>query len=102
MIGDLLDLSLAEAAHLPIHLQNVALSPLFESCAAWCRTQADGARIAVHVEDPDAGAALSHAAAFVRADPTRLRQVLVNLLSNAVKYNRPGGSVTLRAQAVDD
>jgi signal transduction histidine kinase len=101
MIGDLLDLSLAEAAHLPIHLQDVALAPLLESCAAWCRPQADSARISVHAEDPDAGATPEHAA-VVRADPTRLRQVLTNLLSNAVKYNRPGGSVTLRAQPVDD
>ncbi len=31
----------------------------------------------------------------VRADPTRLKQVLVNLLTNAIKYNRPGGSVRL-------
>jgi PAS domain S-box-containing protein len=31
----------------------------------------------------------------VRADATRLKQVLVNLLSNAIKYNRPGGSVHL-------
>jgi len=102
MIGDLLDLSLAEAAHLPIHLQNVALAPLFESCAAWCRTQADAAHVSVEVENPDAGTSLLHASAVVRADPTRLRQVLTNLLSNAVKYNRPGGSVTLRARAVDD
>jgi CheY-like chemotaxis protein len=29
----------------------------------------------------------------VRADSTRLKQILVNLLSNAIKYNRPGGSV---------
>jgi signal transduction histidine kinase len=35
--------------------------------------------------------------AVVRADPTRLRQIVTNLLSNAVKYNRPGGRVTLRA-----
>jgi signal transduction histidine kinase len=102
MIGDLLDLSLAEAAHLPIHLQNVALAPLFESCTAWCRPQADSAGISVSNENPDAGAALSHATAVVRADPTRLRQVLTNLLSNAVKYNRQGGRVTLRAQAADD
>jgi signal transduction histidine kinase len=102
MIGDLLDLSLAEAAHLPIHLQNVALAPLIESCAAWCRPQADGAGVSVTSENPDAGVPLSHAAAIVRADPTRLRQVLTNLLSNAVKYNRPGGRVTLRAQALDD
>jgi CheY-like chemotaxis protein len=29
----------------------------------------------------------------VRADRTRLKQVLVNLLSNAIKYNRTGGTV---------
>ena len=102
MIGDLLDLSLAEAAHLPIHLQNVALAPLLESCSAWCRPQADTAGVSVHCEDPDAGAALSHGTAVVRADPTRLRQVITNLLSNAVKYNRRGGDVTLRAQAAGD
>ena len=102
MIGDLLDLSLAEAAHLPIHLQNVPLAPLFESCAAWCRPHADSIDVTVTNENPDAGAALSQAVAIVRADPTRLRQVLTNLLSNAIKYNRKGGSVTLRAQAADD
>ncbi len=102
MIGDLLDLSLAEAAHLPIQLQNVPLAPLFEACAAWCRAQADGARIALRVEDPDAGASPLEPVARVRADPTRLRQVITNLLSNAVKYNRPGGRVTLRARAQGD
>ncbi|MBW8760275.1 MAG: PAS domain-containing sensor histidine kinase [Burkholderiales bacterium] len=102
MIGDLLDLSLAEAAHLPIQLQNVPLAPLFESSAAWCGPQADGSRVTIQVEDPDAGASLLHVQAVVRADPTRLRQVLVNLLSNAIKYNRPGGNVMLRARAADD
>ena len=30
---------------------------------------------------------------YVKADRTRLKQVLLNLLSNAVKYNREGGMV---------
>ena len=33
----------------------------------------------------------------VRADRTRLKQILINLLSNAVKYNRDGGSVVVEA-----
>ena len=102
MIGDLLDLSLAEANRLTVQLQPVALAPLFEACAAWCRSQAESSRIALRVADPDAGAALADPRALVRADPTRLRQVLVNLLSNAIKYNDPGGRVTLRARPVGD
>ena len=31
-------------------------------------------------------------------DPDRLREVLMNLLHNAIEYNRPGGSITLRAE----
>jgi CheY-like chemotaxis protein len=30
---------------------------------------------------------------FVKADRTRVKQVLINLLSNAIKYNRTGGTV---------
>ena len=29
---------------------------------------------------------------YVKADRTRVKQVLVNLLSNAIKYNRVGGT----------
>jgi CheY-like chemotaxis protein len=32
---------------------------------------------------------------FVRADRTRVKQVLINLLSNAIKYNKVGGSVSV-------
>jgi len=38
----------------------------------------------------------------VRADFTRLKQVLLNLLSNACKYNRPGGSVTIECVTAKD
>ena len=32
---------------------------------------------------------------FVKADRTRVKQVLINLLFNAIKYNKPGGSVAV-------
>jgi len=102
MIGDLLDLSLAEANRLTVQLQPVALAPLFEACVAWCTSQAESARIALRLADPDAGAALAEPRAMVRADPVRLRQVITNLLSNAIKYNDPGGRVTLRARPDGD
>ena len=33
---------------------------------------------------------------FVRADMTRLKQIVINLLSNAIKYNKADGSVVSR------
>jgi signal transduction histidine kinase len=35
-------------------------------------------------------------------DPDKLREILVNLLHNAVQYNRPGGSINLRAKLNGD
>lgn len=35
----------------------------------------------------------------VRAEPGRLRSVVLNLMSNAIEYNHPGGTVELSAQA---
>lgn len=32
---------------------------------------------------------------FIRADETKIKQVLLNLLSNAIKYNRPNGHISV-------
>lgn len=39
---------------------------------------------------------------FVKADRTRVKQVLINLLSNAIKYNRHGGTVEVICQGSPD
>ncbi len=38
----------------------------------------------------------------VRADPDKVRQVLLNLLSNAIKFTPPGGQITLSAEGLVD
>jgi signal transduction histidine kinase len=38
---------------------------------------------------------------FVRADPTRLEQIILNLLTNAAKYTEPGGYVGVSVTTAD-
>ena len=38
----------------------------------------------------------------MRADGSRLKQVVLHLLSNAVKYNRPGGTVSVECAEAED
>jgi two-component system phosphate regulon sensor histidine kinase PhoR len=38
----------------------------------------------------------------LRADETRLQELIYNLLDNAVKYSKPGGTVFLRAESEPD
>jgi signal transduction histidine kinase len=92
MIGDLLDLTRIEAGGMALQIEPTALAPLAEDCVAMLHGAAAAAGVALALEPP-AGPVL------VRADATRLRQVLLNLVGNAVKYNRPGGRATLRWQA---
>ncbi len=92
MIGELLDLTSIESGRMAVALAPLELAPLLGECVEMVRPQADAAQVALQVELP---APMLRA----RADPTRLRQVLLNLLSNAVKYNRRGGTVTVRLLA---
>lgn len=39
---------------------------------------------------------------LVDADRDKIKQVFLNLLSNAIKYNRPNGSVLLRAEVQEN
>jgi PAS domain S-box-containing protein len=88
MIGDLLDLSLVEAGRLPMQAEPVALPPLANDCLDLVRGQAAAAQVQLALGHLPAGLTL-------RADPMRLKQVLINLLTNGIKYNRPGGRVEL-------
>uniref|UniRef100_UPI0005C1A51F PAS domain-containing sensor histidine kinase n=1 Tax=Rubrivivax gelatinosus TaxID=28068 RepID=UPI0005C1A51F len=92
MIGDLLDLTRIESGGFEMRLATVELRPLADEALAMVTASAERARVSLTLTDAGAGA-------VVRADRTRLRQVLLNLLTNAIKYNRPGGRVELEIAA---
>ncbi|MBX3637536.1 MAG: PAS-domain containing protein, partial [Rubrivivax sp.] len=89
LINDVLDLARVEAGKQAISLEPVALAPLLDECLDLVRPLAAARRVVLHARAPGDGEG------HVRADRTRLKQVLLNLLSNAIKYNREGGEVRL-------
>ena len=88
LINEILDLAKVEAGALTLSMEAVSLDEILLECRTMIEPLASARGIRVLFPDGDP-------AALVRADRTRLKQVLLNLLSNAVKYNRDGGAVVL-------
>ena len=88
LINNVLELSRLDGPARDVVLQAVRLDAIVEQSLPLVEGLAQ--QHGVDVVAPPSGL-------HVRADPTRLKQVLVNLLTNAIKYNRPGGSVHLDA-----
>jgi len=87
LINEVLDLSRVESGQLDLSLETVEVSAVAGECLAMIEPLAQRRNIVIQ------NSGLKPA--WVRADRTRLKQVLLNLLSNAVKYNREGGQVGL-------
>jgi PAS domain S-box-containing protein len=86
LINEILDLAVVESGRLSISLEPVSLPDVMTECQAMIEPQAQkrGIRITYpHFDRP----------CYIKADHTRVKQVLINLLSNAIKYNQSGGSV---------
>jgi len=92
MAQELLDLSRIESGQAPLQFSRVDPAVMLESSAERMRAQAARAGLTLKMEvNADLPA--------IRAEASRLEQVLVNLIHNAVKFTRPGGAVSLSAAA---
>ena len=89
LINQVLDLSKIEAGATEIFVEDVEVADIFEECLVLIEPLAEKYDARVVVEGAN------HGTTAVRADYTRLKQVMLNLLSNAVKYNRSGGTAIL-------
>ncbi|HEX2696838.1 MAG TPA: ATP-binding protein, partial [Anaerolineales bacterium] len=83
-----------ESGQVALDLASISPKLLLTSAAERMKLQAERAGLSLHVESADD-------LPNVRADKSRLEQVLVNLIHNAVKFTRPGGEVALLAEAAD-
>ncbi|HNT76809.1 MAG TPA: response regulator [Anaerolineae bacterium] len=95
-INDILDLSRTATQTLELHPHEVNLPVFLEGVAGitYLRAQGKGLNFVLDIPPMPQGRGLP---ATVRADESRLRQVLINLLTNAVKFTAHG-SVTLRVE----
>ena len=94
LINEILDLSKIEAGKLELNIEQVPIAPIVDEVVATSRPLAEqnGNRLVIDCK-ADIGT--------VRADPLRLRQVLLNLLSNACKFTKEG-EVALGGRKVAD
>jgi PAS domain S-box-containing protein len=92
LINEILDLAMIESGRLAWSLEPVSLAEVMLECHTMIEPQAQkrGIRLTFpRVDSP----------CFIKADRTRVKQVLINLLSNAIKYNQAGGSVVVECSA---
>ncbi len=92
LINEILDLSLIESGRLSLSAEPISLSEVLEDCRAMIDPQAQKGGVHMHFPAPGSPC-------YVKADRTRVKQVLINLLSNAIKYNSADGSVEVSVDA---
>lgn len=93
MINDVLDLAKIEAGRVELEPEAIELPQLLEDVGRMFEVRAESSGLRFNLEiDPKISR-------FIKADPGKLRQILINLLGNAVKFTREGG-VALRARTL--
>jgi PAS domain S-box-containing protein len=92
LINEILDLAIIESGKLSMSLEPVSLAEVMLECQSMVEPLAQ--RRGIRMSFPKFDKAYS-----VKADRTRIKQVLINLLSNAIKYNQVGGSVVVECGA---
>ncbi len=86
LINEILDLALIESGKLSLSPEPTSLADVLSDCRGMIEPLSlkNGIGLTFPCFDDTP---------FVKADRTRLKQILINLLSNAIKYNRTGGTV---------
>ncbi|MGB0907902.1 MAG: ATP-binding protein [Maricaulaceae bacterium] len=93
-IDDILDIAAIEANVLDLELGDVDIYGLLYNSLDYVATKAEDTKIGLTLECPeDIG--------VIRADETRIKQIVYNLMSNALRFTKPGGKIVLSASRAE-
>jgi len=95
LIDDLLDVTRISQGKVDLHYQTVDVQDCVQIALETCQKEVKTKHLEIRSN-------FDASNTFVRADPTRLRQVFWNLLNNAVKFTPPGGVITLSSHNIGD
>ncbi len=87
LINEVLDITRIEQGNMQIIFEVVNVKTVLQEIITMTAVQADDRSLKVNNT--------VQANVVVRADGSRLKQVLINLMSNAIKYNRQAGQITI-------
>jgi len=96
LIDQVLELAKIEAGKISVSLENLSICDVFDECVPLIEGMSEKRNITLVTE------CSTHPNIMVRADQTRLKQVMLNLMSNAVKYNHDAGSISLSSKITGD
>ncbi|MEW6126373.1 MAG: ATP-binding protein [Acidobacteriota bacterium] len=94
LISDISDLSAIESGKVKLTLAAVRLKHVVSDVVTLTESRRKESGVVFNINVPET--------ILVRADRTRLEQILYNLIDNAVKFNLPNGTVTVTAQESDN
>lgn len=95
LASSFLDLARLESGRVQFRKVAFSLADLMYECKDVMASKAVEDNIQLRVESPDG-------LPLLEGDRDKIKQVLLNLLSNALKYNRPNGTVMLRAEVTEN
>lgn len=95
LASSFLDLARLESGRVQFRKTVFSVADLIYECKDVMASKATDDNIQIRVESPEG-------LPLLEADRDKIKQVLLNLLSNAIKYNRPNGTVMLRAEALEN
>ena len=95
LIDDILDLACVEAGYMKLDIESINIYDMLVSFIPLIEERLKKHRLDFHIQ-------CSSTIGFLKGDEQRMKQIIFKLLSNAIKFTKPGGTVILGAEALED